>query len=129
MPDRPTLMVFTDLDGTLLDHKSYRWDAASDALRLLRDNACAVVLASSKTAAEIAGLRAALGFEQWPAIVENGAGLLPAGEETQADDTHYQRIRSALDLIPTELRARWLVRWSSRTRSASWTALFPVARP
>ncbi|MEO0944379.1 MAG: HAD-IIB family hydrolase [Pseudomonadota bacterium] len=104
MPDRPKLMVFTDLDGTLLDHHTYRWDAASDALQLLRDNQCAVILASSKTASEISPLRAALGFSHWPAIVENGAGLLQEGEKNTPDDTQYQRIRQALETAPQDLR-------------------------
>ena len=107
MHDRPKLMVFTDLDGTLLDHDTYRWDAASEALRLLRNNKCAVILASSKTAAEISTLRSALEFSAWPAIVENGAGVLSPGDEDARDDQQYQRIRQALDTIPQDLRAQF----------------------
>ena len=51
------LLVFTDLDGTLLSHSSYRWDAATPALNTLRKIGAAVVLASSKTAPEIAEMR------------------------------------------------------------------------
>ncbi|HBO91798.1 MAG TPA: mannosyl-3-phosphoglycerate phosphatase, partial [Gammaproteobacteria bacterium] len=36
MTDRQ-LLVFTDLDGTLLDHHTYRFQAASPALERLRE--------------------------------------------------------------------------------------------
>lgn len=98
-------MVFTDLDGTLLDHDTYRWDAASEALERLRRLRCAVVLASSKTAAEMGPLRARLGFVDWPAIVENGAGLLPGGVDTVADAARYDALRRHLDTVPWALRS------------------------
>lgn len=101
---QPSMIVFTDLDGTLLDHDSYRPDAAQPALDLLRAAKVPVVLASSKTAAEIAPLRDSLGFADVPAIVENGAGLLQpgAGGETGGED--YARLRSILNNVPGPLR-------------------------
>ena len=73
------LLVFSDLDGTLLDHESYSFAPARAALAALAEIGAGVVLATSKTAAEVAPLRAALGLAGWPAIVENGAGLLAGG--------------------------------------------------
>ncbi len=35
---QPHLIVFTDLDGTLLDHHSYSWRAASPAMAKLAAN-------------------------------------------------------------------------------------------
>lgn len=73
------LVVFTDLDGTLLDHETYSFDAAREALALLERHAIPLVLATSKTAAEVAPLQKALGIVE-PAIVENGAGVCcPSG--------------------------------------------------
>ncbi|MGZ9809172.1 HAD-IIB family hydrolase [Pseudoroseicyclus sp. H15] len=77
----PRLAIFTDLDGTLLDHESYAWAPAAGCLARLQRLGIPLVLASSKTAAEIAPLREEMGFAHCPAIVENGAGVLPAGEE------------------------------------------------
>ena len=57
---KPRLLVFTDLDGSLLDHHTYRWDAAADALRLLQEADIPVILASSKTRAEMLPLQSAL---------------------------------------------------------------------
>jgi len=93
---RPKMIVFSDLDGTLLDHDTYSFDAALPALARLRALGVPLVLASSKTAAEIAPLRDKLGFSSVPAIVENGAGLLAPGDAPQTDDSAYQALRTAL---------------------------------
>jgi mannosyl-3-phosphoglycerate phosphatase len=100
----PALIVFTDLDGTLLDHDSYSPAAAEPALAQLRAAGVPVVLATSKTAAEVAPLRERLGFAHVPAIVENGAGLLEPGTEAPPGD-RYKDLRGALDTLPADLRA------------------------
>lgn len=103
----PPLIVFTDLDGTLLDHHDYSWQAARPALEKLRDIGAPVVIASSKTAAEIAPLRAEIGFAHCPAIVENGAGRLAANAAPDDNAEAYKRLRTALDTLPADLRARF----------------------
>ena len=100
----PPLLVFTDLDGTLLDHHDYSWSAAQPALTRLAALGVPVVLASSKTAAEIAPLRAEMGLSACPAIVENGAGLLPGHAAPDDDSTTYTRLRGALETLPAGLR-------------------------
>jgi len=73
------LIVFTDLDGTLLDPVTYSFDAAREALDLLRSRGIPLVLVSSKTRAEIEPLRVRLQNRD-PFIVENGGGLfVPQG--------------------------------------------------
>ncbi|WP_312141809.1 mannosyl-3-phosphoglycerate phosphatase-related protein [Pantoea septica] len=67
------LLVITDLDGSLLDHHTYRWDAAAEWLAELQRHQVPVVLCSSKTAAEIAPLQKRLGLADTPFIAENGA--------------------------------------------------------
>jgi len=100
----PPLVIFTDLDGTLLDHDSYSHAPADATLAALRAAGIPVVLASSKTAAEIAGLRRDLGLEEVPAICENGAGLVPPGPAAEVAADDYARIRAALDGLPPALR-------------------------
>lgn len=94
------LLVFTDLDGTLLDHGSYRWDAARPALTALARIGAGVVLASSKTAAEMAPLRDRLGLGDWPAIVENGGGVLPPGTGGELPANTHQTVRARLSGLP-----------------------------
>ena len=105
MTRRPTLMIFSDLDGTLLDHETYDWSPAAPALAALAEMGAPVVLASSKTAPEIARLRAAMGLSHWPAIVENGAGLLPPERDDAPDCADHARLRAALETLPEALRA------------------------
>ncbi len=100
---QPRPIVFTDLDGTLLDHDDYSVTGAEAALALLRERAIPLVFCSSKTAAEMVPLRATLGFEHCPAIVENGAGLLAADNETVAPAPQHARLLQVLRELPAEL--------------------------
>lgn len=100
-----TLMVFSDLDGTLIDHDTYAWKPAQEALRELSRTSSGVVLASSKTAPEVSKLRAEMGLDDWPAIVENGAGVLPPFITMTPDTVQYDAVRSALETIPPDLRS------------------------
>ncbi len=75
----PLLLVFTDLDGSLLDARTYGAEAARGALAALGARGVPVVFCSSKTAAEQRALRAELGLPPAPYIVENGAAVrMPA---------------------------------------------------
>ncbi|QDY71469.1 HAD-IIB family hydrolase [Qingshengfaniella alkalisoli] len=102
------ILVFSDLDGTLIDHHSYDFSSARPALDALRDLGAGVVLSSSKTAAEIAVIREAMGLSSWPAIVENGAGVLEARAQPDDDQWGYQRLRSLLDALPETLRSQFI---------------------
>jgi mannosyl-3-phosphoglycerate phosphatase len=68
------MIVSTDLDGTLLDHFSYSWQAARPAMEKLASLGIPVILNSSKTYAEIRALQEQLGLSG-PFIVENGSAL------------------------------------------------------
>ena len=102
------LVVFSDLDGTLLDHHDYSYAAALPALEVLRQNNIPLVLASSKTQSELAPLRTELGFSHCPAIVENGAGVLAAHEPSIASSAMYEKLLSQLDDLPNALRMHFV---------------------
>ena len=67
-------LIFTDLDGTLLDHESYAWEEAKPALDLCEKRRVPVILVSSKTSSEMNPLRLELGLTS-PFISENGGGI------------------------------------------------------
>ncbi len=67
-------IVFTDLDGTLLDHDTYEWSAAQPALEGLERRGIPVLLVSSKTRAEIEMWREQM-KNRHPFIVENGGAI------------------------------------------------------
>src|SRR4029079_3591646 len=73
------LIVFTDLDGSLLDGTTYSYKAATPALTALRELGIPLVLVSSKTRAEMEPLRRRLAHSD-PFIVENGVAVfIPHG--------------------------------------------------
>ena len=71
---KPQPIIFTDLDGTLLDYHTYSFTAALSALELIKEKNIPFIICSSKTRAEI---------EQWknridnpdPFVSENGGGI------------------------------------------------------
>lgn len=67
-------LLFTDLDGTLLDHHSYRADTALPALQLLKQAGVPVIFCSSKTLEEQQFLQKQLGINA-PFIAENGSAV------------------------------------------------------
>ncbi len=73
-------VVFSDLDGTLLDLETYSCEEARPAVELLRSRGIPLVVCSSKTRAEIEHHRRELGLDA-PFIVENGSAIfIPARE-------------------------------------------------
>lgn len=68
------LMVFTDLDGTLLDAATYSWAQAASALEVLQTRGVPVCLVSSKTYAEIIHIHGQLRLTA-PFVTENGGGM------------------------------------------------------
>jgi len=77
MPSTTTtrkLVIFTDLDGTLLDQTTYSFEPAQPALHLIRQKDIPLVLTSSKTRAEIEFYRRRLENDH-PFISENGGAV------------------------------------------------------
>jgi len=102
----PQLIIFTDLDGTLLDHDTYSWQAARPALDRIRAAGIPLVLNSSKTAAEIESLRKELDNHE-PYIVENSAAVvLPATWQGADEDkvVHFGASREVLLSVLQRLR-------------------------
>jgi mannosyl-3-phosphoglycerate phosphatase len=113
-------ILFTDLDGTLLDHDSYSWAAAEEALAEIERRRLPLVLVSSKTRAEIEVLRRKLGNGH-PFVSENGGGIFfprgyfPKKVEGAASVSHqyqcvalarpYAEILAALEEIAEETGA------------------------
>jgi mannosyl-3-phosphoglycerate phosphatase len=112
-----TLIIFTDLDGTLLDGATYSFDAAREALAQLRARSIPVIVVSSKTRAEIEPLLVRLQNEH-PFIVENGGAVVVPSDyfpfpltgavtsglyQIVALGTPYPRLRATLKEIEKEL--------------------------
>lgn len=72
-------LIFSDLDGSLLDHDNYCHKAADELLVELEHDQIPVILTTSKTRAEVMSIREELN-NCHPFIVENGAAIfIPHG--------------------------------------------------
>jgi mannosyl-3-phosphoglycerate phosphatase len=74
MTTTPKVIIFTDLDGTLLDGETHGFEAARPALRSLTQKGIPLIPVSSKTRAEIERIREALGNHH-PFVSENGGAI------------------------------------------------------
>ena len=72
-------IIFTDLDGTLIDFETYDCSVTKPWVQRLRAAGIPVVFCSSKTFAEQRDLQKQLNFES-PCIVENGAAIIAPGD-------------------------------------------------
>lgn len=67
-------IVFTDLDGTLLNHNDYSFSPALEMITFLKKENIPLVIVTSKTKDEVVLLQKDLGIRT-PFIIENGAGI------------------------------------------------------
>jgi mannosyl-3-phosphoglycerate phosphatase len=73
------ILIFTDLDGTLLNHEDYSFEDARPALEKIKKSRIPLILTTSKTRREVELLQMELGINE-PFIVENGAAIyFPSG--------------------------------------------------
>jgi mannosyl-3-phosphoglycerate phosphatase len=68
------IIIFTDLDGTLLNHHDYAFSEAEPALDRIKQSRTPLVIVTSKTRREVEPIRDAIGMNE-PFIVENGGGI------------------------------------------------------
>ncbi|MBD3821776.1 MAG: HAD-IIB family hydrolase [Thiotrichales bacterium] len=92
------MVIFTDLDGTLLNHHNYDYQGICPLLAKLKEMGIPVILNSSKTLDELARWQELLKLDP-PVIAENGGVvLLPSHEGSQKVliGKPYSEIRSYL---------------------------------
>lgn len=68
-------IIFTDLDGTLMDHYTYKSTEALPLLKQLKQANIPVILTTSKTFSEVIEIQNNLAINA-PLIIENGAAVL-----------------------------------------------------
>jgi mannosyl-3-phosphoglycerate phosphatase len=103
------ITIFTDLDGTLLDRDTYSFGEAEEALARIGREGVPLILASSKTRAEVEFFRNLM-HNVHPFIVENGgAAFIPAGyfadnsiEPVRPKEQDSVRLRLTADYLVAE---------------------------
>jgi predicted mannosyl-3-phosphoglycerate phosphatase (HAD superfamily) len=74
LPPGYQIIVYSDLDGTFLDHRTYSCADSLNAFHLLTGHGVPIVFCSSKTRAEIETILEELPVKN-PFIIENGAAI------------------------------------------------------
>jgi len=88
---RHEILIFTDLDVTLLDEHTYDFSPALPALKLIHSLKIPLILVSSKTRAEIEIWRERLSLDS-PFITENGGGIFFPATFTLPQDCPYEKV-------------------------------------
>ena len=68
-------IIFSDLDGTLLDYYTYSYESALPALKQLKNEQIPLILVSSKTRRELIHYQGILDLSGLPFIAENGSAI------------------------------------------------------
>ena len=74
MNKKSSVIIFTDLDGTLLHRDTFKFDPVKNYLKKLVNNGIIVIPNSSKTEKEIEKFNEELGIDL-PYILENGSAI------------------------------------------------------
>jgi len=83
------LVIFTDIDGTLIDFESYSYAETAATVAAVVQQGIPLILCSSKTRAEQAVLRQALAIPD-PFIVENGSAIFwPTNDDRPATNARW----------------------------------------
>ncbi len=85
------ILIFTDLDGTLLDDKTYDFKPALPALKLIRSRKIPLIMVSSKTRAEIEFYRKELSLGD-PFIAESGGAIYFPASFPLPDEYSYEMV-------------------------------------
>ena len=93
-----SLVIFTDLDGTLLDRDSYSWQPARAALARCRQCRVPVVATTSKTLAETRKLSREIGLDS-RFIFENGGGIFLEDGIWLSLGIPYDQLRDAFSIL------------------------------
>jgi len=68
------MIIFTDLDGSLLNHHDYSFEEAMPALSMIKASGIPLIITTSKTRREVEIVREEMEIND-PFIVENGGGV------------------------------------------------------
>ena len=114
------VIIFTDLDGSLLNHEDYSYAEAMLSLDRIKQSGIPLIMTTSKTRREVELLQREMGMKE-PVIVENGGGIFfPKGyrnliieNREQREDyevicigTTYPRVRAFVERIGVQFGIR-----------------------
>ncbi|HEX2121809.1 MAG TPA: HAD hydrolase family protein [Thermoanaerobaculia bacterium] len=114
-------MVFTALDGSLLDARTFSYEAAKASLRRLAAGGVPVIPVTTRTFAEARSLAERLDIEG-PIVIEAGGGIarrVGSSWRVEACAVETKRLRAAVPLIERRTSARLRLYSSMRLDEAA----------
>lgn len=75
-------IIYTDLDGTFINHHDYSFDEALPSVALIKEKQIPLIFTTSKTRVEVERLQQKVGIIE-PFIIENGAAIFFPAEKYQ----------------------------------------------
>ncbi|HFZ8993049.1 TPA: mannosyl-3-phosphoglycerate phosphatase-related protein [Citrobacter freundii] len=110
------ILVFSDLDGTLLDSHTLAWQPAAAWLTRLKEHNIPLILCSSKTAASMLEWQKTFNLQGMPLIAENGA-VVHLDARWQNHPDYPRKINgishTEIDLIINRLRSQEQYKFTS----------------
>ncbi|HXG07262.1 MAG TPA: HAD-IIB family hydrolase [Nitrososphaera sp.] len=100
---RKNVVVFTDIDGTLIDAFTRDYGRSIELVKKLTESSIPVVLCSSKTRSEQDAIRRDLGLEGEPFIVENGGAIVIPDGYFDANDLDRYDVKRVDGYLVIEL--------------------------
>ena len=94
-------LVFSDINGTLIDFDTYAYEGSFDAVQRLKAAGIPLILCSSNNKAEIQPLREAFELQQ-AYIVENGSAIYNSDGTVMWQGASRKNIQSAISMIRDE---------------------------
>lgn len=96
-------LVFSDVDGTVLDYYTYSCDLSRIGLELLREREIPLILVSSKTLPEMRKLQKELNLFT-PFVFENGGGICMNGENVEYIGMNIEELSGHLPALQSVFR-------------------------
>ncbi|MCH9813247.1 MAG: HAD-IIB family hydrolase [Epsilonproteobacteria bacterium] len=99
-------MIFTDLDGSLLNHEDYSFDEAKEMLGFIQAQKIPLIYTTSKTRKECEILQQEMKITG-PFIVENGAAIYYPDREMELLGVEHSEIKAFIGSIADEFKINY----------------------
>lgn len=103
MTEHSHYVIFTDLDGTLLDHDTYSWAPAAPAIARVKKLGIPLIAISSKTLAELSHINAI--DHLFDGLIGENGGVIRLGDQTEQPGPATETIDAARDAIRAAVAA------------------------
>ncbi len=97
MTEHSHYVIFTDLDGTLLDHDTYSWAPAAPAIARIKKLGIPLIAISSKTLAELSYINSE--HDLFDGLIGENGGVICLGNQIEQPGPATRTIDAARDAI------------------------------